>query len=226
MYKIEMHCHTSEVSRCSNISASDLIDCYKKLGYDCVVITDHFFNGNSLVPRNLAWSERVELFTTGYDAAVKRGREVGIDVLFAWEWSFHGTDILTYGLDKNWLLKNEGCDLLSINDYCDLVHQSGGYTVHAHPFREADYIDLIRLFPRKVDAVEVLNACRTKFENKQAGKYADEYGLKKTCGSDNHVGYLKNVAALVLDFKPNSTAEIMGAVMQNRCRIESYEVLI
>lgn len=226
MYKYEMHCHTSEVSKCSRVSGAELADCYKNFGYDGVVITDHFFNGNTTVPRDLPWNERVEMFTAGFEAARKRGNEIGLDVLFAWEWSYHGTDILTYGLDKDWLMKNEGCDLLTINDYCDLVRTSGGYAVHAHPMREADYIDWIRLFPRKIDAVETYNACRTELENRLANEYADNYELPKMCGSDNHAGYQKNLAALLLDFKPKNTGEIMRAVSENRHKIEKYEVLL
>lgn len=226
MYKYEMHCHTSQTSGCSRIKAEDLIDCYKKLGYDGVVITDHFFNGNSTVPRNLPWKKRIELFMQGYRAAKMRGDGVGVDVLFGWEISYHGTDFLTYGLGEEWLLKNENCDLLSLGDYSDLVHRSGGYIVHAHPFREADYIDMIRLLPRKVDAVETINACRTDFENSMANQYADNYSLAKICGSDNHVGYLDRVAALVIDFRAKNSGEIMKAVMENRHKREIYDVLI
>lgn len=226
MYKYEMHCHTAETSRCSGISAADLVDCYKKMGYDAVVITDHFLNGNTVVPKNLPWKERIELFTGGYKAARERGKEVGIDVHFGWEVSHHGTDLLTYGLDEQWLTEHENCDLLTLNDYCDLVHKCGGYIVHAHPFREADYIDYIRLLPRKVDAVETINACRTDFENKMANQYADNYSLQKICGSDNHVGYRERVAALLLDFRAKNSAEIMKAVMENRHKREVYDVLL
>ena len=55
-----------------------------------------------------------------------------------------------------------------------------------HPFREARYIDHIRLFPRLVHGVEVYNANRTEFENEMARQYAENYGLIPFAGSDNH----------------------------------------
>ena len=227
MYKYEMHCHTSECSACSRIRAADLVDCYKKLGFDGIVVTDHFFNnGSTTVPKNLPWSQRISLFTVGYKEALKRGNEIGLDVLFGWEATFDGTDLLTYGLDEAWLTEHEDCDLLGINEYCDLVHQSGGYIVHAHPFREADYIKIIRLLPRKVDAVEVVNACNTDFANKMAHEYAENYSLQMVCGSDNHIGFREKIAALILDFRPKNTAEIMKAVMENRHKREIYEILM
>src|SRR5690606_30738330 len=107
-----------------------------------------------------------------------------------------GTDILTYGLGKEWLLAHPEVWELSINDYCDLAWESGAFLVHAHPFREAAYIDMIRLFPRKVDGVEVLNAMRNDFENERANEYADNYGLLKVAASDNHVGRIKRYCGI------------------------------
>lgn len=87
---------------------------------------------------------------------------------------------------------------LSLTDYCDLVHRDGGFIIHAHPFRQADYINMIRLLPHKVDAVEVINVFNTDFENKQAEEYANNYDLYKIAGSDNHHGRIKNIVAYSL----------------------------
>ena len=220
MYKYEMHCHTVQASACSHIDAAELIDFYKAAGYTGVVITDHFFNGNCAVPGALPWKTKVELFTRGYKKAKKRGDEIGVDVFFGWEFTYvDGTDFLTYGLDENWLLKNKDCDRLKIVDYCNLVQKSGGYVVHAHPFREAGYIEMIRLLPRNVDAVETLNAGRTDFENKMADQYADNYHLPKMCGSDNHTGMRDRLAVLELDFRAENSAEIIKAVIDGNAKI-------
>lgn len=223
MYKYEMHCHTKETSACSHIKAADLIDFYKSAGYDGVVITDHFFNGNTTVSRLLPWKKKVEKFQEGYSNAKKRGDEIGIDVFFGWEFSVQGTDFLTYGLDKDWLLKNGDCDKMSISHFCKLVHKSGGYVVQAHPFREADYIEMIRLLPREVDAVETINACRTDFENEMADRYADAYNKIKFCGSDNHHGLIPRLCQLELDFRAKSVNEIMEAVMKNEHKISLFD---
>ena len=60
--------------------------------------------------------------------------------------------------------------------------------VQAHPFREASYIDHIRLYPDCVDGVEVINANRTERENTMAMLYAKTYAFIQTAGSDNHIG--------------------------------------
>lgn len=223
MFKYEMHCHTAETSACARVPAADMVDHYKRLGYTGLVITDHFLNGNTTVPRDLPWRERVERFTEGYRKAKARGDEIGLDVFFGWEFTFgFGSDFLTYGLDEKWLHAHPDCDKLHINDFCDLAHESGGYVAHAHPFREAGYIDIIRLTPRKVDAVETINACRTDFENRMADLYADNYELTKICGSDNHSAVQPRYAALELDFRAGSIHELIDAVRAGRHTIKLY----
>ena len=91
--------------------------------------------------------------------------------------------------------------------------------MHAHPFREAGYIEMIRLLPRNVDAVETLNAGRTDFENKMADQYADNYCLPKMCGSDNHTGMRDRLAVLELDFRAENSAEIIKAVIDGNAKI-------
>ena len=108
---------------------------------------------------------------------------------------------------------------LHINHYCDLVHDHGGFIAHAHPFREADYIDLIRLLPRKVDAVEVINSCRTDFENALADQYADNYHLLKIAGSDNHVGYLETFAGLELPRPAENICDLLNAVKTGAAKV-------
>lgn len=223
LYKYETHAHTSEVSRCSKISAIDLVRFYKDLGFNGLCITDHFLNGNTTVPKELSWSERIELFCRGYEEGYAEGKRIGIDVFFGWEYSYRGTDFLTYGLDKKWLLDHPELLDMDLNSYCDLVHAEGGFIAHAHPFREASYIDMIRLIPRKVDAVEVDNACRTDFENKLADEYADNYGLLKIAGSDNHVGILNRICGIQVSERLNSVNDMCKAIIDGR--IDLFTIL-
>lgn len=77
------------------------------------------------------------------------------------------------------------------------IRKNSGFVVHAHPFREADYIDHIRLYPNCIDGVKVINASRTEHENRMAGIFAKEYGFASTAGSDNHTaGKKKELAGM------------------------------
>ena len=68
----------------------------------------------------------------------------------------------------------------------EYLMNSGALVIQAHPYREASYIDHIRLFPRHVHGVEVINSSRSDFENNMAKIYAENYGLLEFAGSDNH----------------------------------------
>ena len=126
------------------------------------------------------------MFCRGFELAAEAGEKLGLKVFFGWEYADQGSDFLTYGLDKAWLLEMEGLLSMSITDYLNFVRREGAFVVHAHPFREDFYIPRIQLMPRQVDAVEAVNANRKDFENERAAEYARNYGLPVINGSDNH----------------------------------------
>ena len=179
--------HSSEVSACATNDVIKMLEKYSELGYTGVILTNHFFNGNTCIPPRLKWEDRVELFFSPYEKAKIKGKELGVDVFFGWEYNFYATEFLTYGLDKQFLLNNPEILTLSLKEYANLVHKNNGFLVHAHPFREASYINEIRLFPEITDAVEVLNGAQlSESFNKKADDYANLHNFPKTSGSDAH----------------------------------------
>lgn len=186
MYKIETHSHTKEGSACGYSDGAACARARKEEGYDTVIITDHFFHGNTRPKRDLPWEQYVEEFCSGYEHAKEEGDRIGLNVLFGWEENFHGAEFLIYGLDKAWLLAHP--DMLNwtpVQQY-EIVHADGGFCVQAHPFRQRDYLDSIRLYPDYCDAVETINSSNPKIQNDRAEWYAGQFHLKKTAGSDVH----------------------------------------
>ena len=104
------------------------------------------------------------------------------------ELSYKGTDFLVYGLNKEWYLTHPQIMEMKKTEELAFMMEEGALVIQAHPFREAAYIDHIRLFPRSVHGVEIINGCRTEFENSMAGLYAANYGLLEFAGTDNHIG--------------------------------------
>ena len=190
-YRYETHMHTAEGSRCASASGAEMARAHKEKGYAGIFVTDHFFvgHGNTAVPSGLPWRERAELFCKGYENAREEGEKIGLDVFFGFEYSYHGADFLVYNLDKEWLLEHEEIDRLQPREIFAQVHRDGGFIVHAHPFREADYLNgPIQLFPKDVDGVETVNGAQLKkpWMNERAAVYAKMYGLPVTAGSDSH----------------------------------------
>ena len=187
LYKYETHMHTLEASACGHSTAAAMADKYKAEGYTGIFVTDHFFNGNTCVPRDLPWEERVELYCKGYEHAKARGDEIGLDVFFGFEYGDGGSDFLVYGLDKQWLLDNDDILDMELTHFLEYARYCGGFVVHAHPFRDYEYIRKTVHCPHFVDAVEVINASHLYPEfNERAKLYAQWYDLPVTAGSDAH----------------------------------------
>ena len=218
-YRYDLHVHTVEGSACGRSPGADLADFYKEKGYTGIVITDHFFTGNTRPDRNLPWAEWLDAFRQGYVNAKKRGDEIGLTVFYAWEHSFHGNDFLTFGLDNDWLLEHPEIVKLDIVDYLRLVRGAGAFVSHAHPFFEARYIPYIRLLPRDVDAVEVVNAPKGEFINGMALHYARAYDLIETGGSDCHSVGAKYLSGIELDEPVGTLAELIGAMRRREHRV-------
>ena len=186
-YKYDTHVHTSEGSACSNSTGAEMADAHKAMGYDGIIITNHFFNGNTCIPQELPWEKKVNMFCEGYENAKKRGDEIGLTVLFGWELGGQwGSEFLTYGLDKQWLLEYPEIMNIEIWEYAKLVHESGGFIVHAHPFRDRPYVQKMTFIPGGIDGVECINMFNHPEENERARWFAESYGLPMTAGSDSH----------------------------------------
>ena len=225
MYRYDLHVHTYEGSACARSLARDLMDFYKEQGYAGVVITDHYWAGNTRVDRSLPWEEWLRQFKEGYEHAKQRGDEIGLSVFFGWEYSFHGIDFLTYGLDIDFMKDHPEVREMDVLDYLNLVRANGAFVTHAHPFFEARYIPYFRLMPHHVDAVEVLNAPKTDFVNQRALEYANAYGLIKTGGSDCHGTDTKILSGIELPHPVNSIQELINALRNQEHQIFRKEVV-
>ena len=187
-YFYETHLHTYPVSKCATASVRENLEFYKSLGYTGVFITNHFIDGNINVNRSLPFEQQIEFFFSDYEEGVKIGKEISISVFCGIESSYRGTDFLIYGLDKAWFLAHPEIMDLKKTQALPLMAEAGALIIQAHPYREASYIDHIRLFPRSVHGVEVYNATQPDFVNSMAEIYAQNYNLLRFAGSDNHIG--------------------------------------
>jgi PHP domain. len=188
-YVYETHSHTSQASKCGKVHGKDYIEYMKREGFDGMIITDHFFNGNSCVPKELPWKERVEIYVSGYEDAYRASKGTGFNVMFGIEYNFEGDEYLIYGVDKKWLLENGDILGKSRREVYNLVHQADGIMIQAHPFRERDYLTTINLTPSITDGIEIYNAANDDNMNALGYCYAKELGVPATAGSDIHFFY-------------------------------------
>lgn len=188
MFLYETHLHTFPVSKCAVAGVRETLEYYKQAGYAGVFITNHFIDGNINIDRSLPYEDQIRFYFSDYEEGVRIGAEIGLPVFCGVEMSYKGTDFLVYGLGKEWFLSHpELCDMKK-TDQLRIIGETGALIIQAHPFREAAYIDHIRLFPRHVHGIETYNANRSELENCMAEIYAQNYGLLPFAGSDNHRG--------------------------------------
>lgn len=220
MYKYETHLHTWPVSHCAVASVRESLEFYKELGYDGVFITNHFLDGNINYDRSKPYEEKIEFYFSDYEEGVKIGKEIGIKVFCGVELSYRGTDFLVYGLDKEWYRNHPEIMEMKKTDELKFMMESGALVIQAHPYREASYIDHIRLFPRCIHGVEIVNTSRTDEENDMAKIYAEHYGLLKFAGSDNHAGAKREKLAGVSTQTPISDeADFVKKVKEGKTEI-------
>lgn len=194
-YLYETHMHTSEGSKCASNTGAEMVHPYKENGYTGVIITDHNWGGNTAVDRSLPWEEWVDRFFLGYEHAKAEGEKIGLSVFQGYEAGYGGPEFLIYGLTTDDMKNHPELKNATIPEQLEIVHSLGGMVIQAHPYREADYIDKVRLYPEYADGLEIINASHSNphdgsrkkcVYDERAIALRNKTGLPATAGSDNH----------------------------------------
>jgi hypothetical protein len=226
MYRYETHLHTFPVSQCSKSDAVESLKIYKEMGYDGVFITNHFLDGNiNFDVRDKSYEEQIEFYFSDYEKAKAAEKEIGIKVFCGVEMTYKGTDFLVYGLDKEWYLAHPEIMQMSRKEMLTLMADDGALIVQAHPFRDASYIECLRLFPYHVHAVEIDNCGNKPFQNDMALKYADTYSLPHSAGSDNHISrFISRLAGVEFETPLESIEDFIGRIKRGEAHTFSVNL--
>ncbi|MCL2212475.1 MAG: hypothetical protein FWB93_01400 [Oscillospiraceae bacterium] len=229
-YLFDLHVHTAESSGCGQVPGGDMIRCYHQRGYAGVVITDHlvggYVNGKCAHTTATDWQGKVDGLIKGYAEARKVGDELGMVVLFGWEYrtkyAAGMADLLTYGLDAEFLLANPQLDGMEGDEYVDFVQSSGGLVSFAHPYRHMpqDYVP-----PHtNVAAVEVLNACHHT-EKYPGGfdllalAFASKHDMLPLAGCDAHHLHEVDGTGMLFDTRPTNNNELLAAIHKGQYKL-------
>ena len=208
MYLYETHAHTAPLSACAKAGVRESLEYYKSAGYAGVFLTDHFIDGNIKKElRELSYEEKIEAYFRVYEEARQIAEEIGIAVFSGIEMGYQGTDFLVYGIGKEWCLAHADMDKMEKSELLPLLMADGALVIQAHPFREARYIDHIRLFPRCVHGVEIFNAGIGELANAMGAQYCQNYGLIPFAGSDNHAAGKRAVFGGMATERPIESVE-------------------
>lgn len=190
-YRIELHAHTKPESRCSEISPEELVETYKKLGYDGICVTNHFMGYNRYIDAEYmpgeTKEEQLEFYLNGYRKAKEHGDKIGIKVYLGLEIRFakeNENDYLIYGVDDeitSICYDNFREDLAYFRKNANL---DKSVFIQAHPLRNG----MEQVKPELLDGMETFNM--HPGHNASIGiavRYAKENNRKIcTVGSDYH----------------------------------------
>lgn len=188
MSKFELHVHTAECDKVAKFQGCDIVKMYKDLGYDGLVITDHYFSlFFDWFKEELDLSNHEQIIARwlkGYYSAKNEGEKLGFTVLSGAEVRFDGqiNDYLVYGLDPEDFYQLPLLNRLKSVEELLSVLPEKAVVVQAHPFRNGMTV----INPSPLFGIEVYNGGTEDFRNKLAKLYAEHYQLKMTSGSDFH----------------------------------------
>lgn len=221
-YKTELHFHTAEVSPCGKMPAAWGIRLYKKLGYQTVVITDHFRDRFFDMLGRLPWEKKVDCFLRGYRIARRVGERQGVRVILGMEYAMPDSrdDILIYGFDEGFLYANENLHLLDADGLRRKAEAHNLLLIQAHPFRKK----ITRVYDEMVEGLEVFNGNpRHDSNNPKALAYAQERGWIAISGSDFHRREDAGTGGVMLPSIPKDAFELAEMIRSIRTpeRIEN-----
>lgn len=189
MFIYEMHQHTAPCSHCAKGDPVKTVYALKERGFAGMVITNHFFHGNTGIDRNLPWNEFVKAYEDDYLAAKKAGDEIDFDVIFGIEEHIGGhKEVLLYGITPEFLYSHPEVQDGTLETVSNAAREFGALVFQAHPYRKRDYIPdpLANLDISYLDGFETYNAANPEIDNELAKKYAEEHNLLQCAGSDAH----------------------------------------
>lgn len=196
-YLYETHAHTSDVSRCGHVPASDVVRNYIALGYSGIVLTDHINHSTFRKMADASWDEKITFYLSAYRIACETAVQLDPDfrVLLGAELRIDNfdNDYLLFGVDEAFLRAHPDLMQMDFAQMADCVHEAGILLVQAHPFRE----DMTIVDWTKLDGVEVFNGNPSHESNNPiANAWANRHGLLKTSGNDYHGEFGEHLAGI------------------------------
>lgn len=230
LYRYETHMHCNQGSLCGRSSSADMVRAYHAAGYAGAVLTDHFIWGNTAVPKDLPWEERMQRYYDAYLAAKPVADELDFDLLFGIE-HFYGNwkEMLVYGMDVDFWKKNSDLPDISVEELGERIHAAGGFISHAHPYRmrpeymKAFYEPNVTM----CDAVEVFNFSDPEENIAKSEALAEKHHLLRTSGADAHFTTFAGIgqAGMAFDHRLRTNEELVAALRSGEGKLIIHGVI-
>ena len=220
--KIDLHVHTSEISRCGRLTAEETIRRYHEAGYDAIVITDHFsrYTANCFAEQSI--SDFTGRFFQAVREAEKIGKRYGLTVLPGMEVHFdeNGNDYLVYGMPEAAVADADAVFKMGAAEFSRLAAAKNALFYQAHPFRDGMTV----MKDAALFGMEVLN-CNPRHDsrNDRAAQWARDHHLHAIAGSDCHQAGDVGTAGIVTDRTIVTTEDLLAMLRADDYRIFQSE---
>lgn len=182
-YLFDTHIHTAQSSSCGEVPAADVVDRYRSLGYDGIIVTDHV-NAYNFSKLGSTYDEQAKNWLNGYNAAKEHAAD-GFTVILGMEIRFlnYENDYLVYGFDEDFIFSRDLAHIERLEDFLPIVKERSLAIYQAHPFRPKMTVMPHRL----LSGIEVYNGhANHDSSNEIAYRWAKKYSLAMLSGSDFH----------------------------------------
>ena len=186
MLTIETHCHSLGGSACGTCSADEIIGFYKSVGYDGIVLTNHY--SKAIIDDEYKAKtdvEAVDKFFALYELMKEKGEKVGLKIFYGIEVRINctQTEYMIYGFDKQFLYDNPRLFELDQKQLFELCENNGLFMYQTHPFREG----VVAGNPAYLHGAESFNGHYHHVNNNAlATEFCNKHNLIKMAGTDFH----------------------------------------
>ena len=202
---IDLHAHSSGISKCCRIPIGQVIKEAKRVGIDGIVLTNHYQKNyvtdgdyHAFAARYIAEYEYAASLAMGTDFRVFFGIEVTME-------KHPGVHMLIYGVEPDFLTAYPTLFDCTQEELYHLVHGAGGILVQAHPMRRQNRL----LDTRFLDGIEI--SCHPLYEGTHIAELtpiAAQAGRILTAGGDFHADTHRARCGVYLDDTINTVKEI------------------
>lgn len=207
-FKTELHLHTSPASTCSDIPPAQAVEIYKSLGYDSIVVCNHFDPHMPLLEDKQACINR---YLKDYYETLEAGRSCGLNIIFGCELRFfeNANDYLLFGIDESILDFAYDYMPQGVEAFSRDFRREDRLLIQAHPFRN----NMTRIDPTLLDGIETFNMHPNHNSRVAlADQYAREHHLLPIAGSDfHHLGH-EGVSALLTKTELRTSGDIVNVL--------------
>lgn len=152
-YKYDMHVHTSPVSKCADFPPQDVVRFYSELGFDGIVITNHF--SEKVSGRFSSDEEFLKSYLRDFYDARKYGEKYGLDVILGMEMRFpeNKNEYLVYGISPDDVYRAYDYVCEDYETFYKKFKSEENLIIQAHPYRSVCTLQRLDI----IDGIEVFN---------------------------------------------------------------------